>query len=87
MFWHETTDKWVMILFERIGMSIFTSDNLKDWKYESHFETFWECPELFELPIDEDLNNTKWVVYDAGGDYVLGDFDGKEFKITSGAHN
>ncbi len=87
VFWHETTDKWVMILFERIGMSIFTSDNLKDWKYESHFETFWECPELFELPIDEDSNNTKWVVYDAGGDYVLGDFDGKEFKITSGAHN
>ncbi|OUT95789.1 MAG: hypothetical protein CBB92_11150 [Flammeovirgaceae bacterium TMED32] len=87
VFWHEPSGKWVMILFERIGMSIFTSDNLKDWKYESHFETFWECPELFELPIDEDLNNTKWVVYDAGGDYVLGDFDGKEFKITSGAHN
>ncbi|MDA0195766.1 MAG: glycoside hydrolase family 32 protein [Bacteroidetes bacterium] len=87
VFWHEPTQKWVMILFERIGMSIFTSDDLKEWKEESHFETFWECPELFELPIDGDPNNTKWVVYDAGGDYVLGDFDGKEFKITSGAHN
>jgi fructan beta-fructosidase len=87
VFWHEPTQKWVMILFERIGFSIFNSDNLKDWQQQSHFETFWECPELFELPIDGNAENTKWVVYDAGGDYVLGDFDGKEFKVTSGAHN
>ena len=87
VFWHEPTQKWVMILFERIGFSIFSSDNLKEWKHESYFETFWECPELFQLPVDGDKNNSKWVVYDAGGDYVIGDFDGKEFTIENGPYN
>jgi len=84
VFWHESTNKWVMILFEEIGHSIFTSENLKEWEYQSHFNTFWECPELFELPIDGDKKNTKWVSYGAGGYYALGDFDGKEFKMTDG---
>jgi fructan beta-fructosidase len=86
VFWHEPTQKWVMILFERIGLSIFTSDNLKEWQFESHFETFWECPELFELPVDGNKDNTKWVVYDAGGDYVIGDFNGRKFKKESGPY-
>jgi sucrose-6-phosphate hydrolase SacC (GH32 family) len=86
VFWHDPTQKWVMILFERIGFSIFTSDNLKDWNHESYFETFWECPELFQLPVDGDENYKKWVVYDAGGDYVLGSFDGKKFTIENGPY-
>ena len=44
---------------------IYTSSNLKDWKYESHVTGFWECPELFELPVDGDKNHTKWVMYGA----------------------
>ena len=86
VFWHEPTEKWVMILFEKIGLSIFTSDNLREWNHESYFETFWECPELFQLPVDGDPENKKWVVYDAGGDYVLGDFDGKKFTIENGPY-
>ena len=85
--WHEPTDKWVMIVFERIGHSIFTSDNLKDWEYQSHTQMFWECPELFELPIDGNPDNTKWVVYDVSGDYAIGDFDGKTFKPELGKFN
>ena len=85
--WHEPTNKWVMIVFERIGLSIFTSDNLKDWEYQSHIETFWECPELFELPVDGDPNNKKWVMYGVSGDYLIGDFDGKEFTPESGMFN
>jgi sucrose-6-phosphate hydrolase SacC (GH32 family) len=75
-----------MILFEKIGLSIFNSDNLKEWTHESYFETFWECPELFELSVDGDKSNTKWVVYDAGGDYVIGDFDGKNFTVENGPY-
>jgi len=82
--WHEPTKKWVMIVFERIGNSIFTSDNLKDWKYQSHIKTFWECPELFELPVDGDQNNKKWVMYGVNGDYLIGDFDGKQFTPEAG---
>jgi len=87
VFWHEETQKWIMVVFERIGNSIFTSDNLKDWKYQSHIETFWECPELFELPVDGDPNNTKWVMYGVSGDYLIGDFNGKEFLPETGMFN
>jgi len=84
VFWHEQTSKWVMILFENMGHSIFTSDNLKDWQYESHFNAYHECPELFELPVDGDTNNTKWVTYGAKGHYSIGSFDGKVFTPELG---
>ena len=85
--WHEPTGKWVMILYERIGHSIFISDNLKEWEYQSHIETFWECPELFELEVDGDPENKKWVIYDVTGDYLIGDFNGIEFKPETGRFN
>jgi sucrose-6-phosphate hydrolase SacC (GH32 family) len=87
VFWHELTGKWVMVVYERIGHSIFTSDNLKEWEYQSHNQTFWECPELFELPVDGDPQNTKWVMYGVSGDYLIGDFDGKKFTAESGMFN
>ena len=86
VFWHEPTSKWVMVLFEKDGHSFYNSDNLRDWTYLSHLVGFWECPELFELPIDGNKYNTKWVIYGASGTYMLGDFDGHEFKVTSGKH-
>jgi len=85
--WHEPTQKWVMIVFERIGNSIFTSDDLKEWEYQSHIQTFWECPELFELPVDGDPKNKKWVMYGVSGDYLIGEFNGKEFTPESGMFN
>lgn len=86
VFWYFPDNQWVMVLNERDGHSIYTSTDLKDWKYESHITGFWECPELFELPIDGDPNNTLWVMYGASGTYMLGAFDGKTFTPTSGKH-
>lgn len=85
--WHEPTQRWVMIVFEQIGNSIFTSTDLKNWEYQSHVETFWECPELFELPVDGDSGNKKWVMYGVSGDYLVGDFDGKTFMPEIGMFN
>ena len=81
--WHEPTKQWCMVLY--LGeneMAFFTSDNLKEWTEhtDSRIKGFHECPELFELPIDGNPNNTKWILYGALGDYLIGDFDGKEFK-------
>ena len=87
VFWHEPAGKWVMVVYERIGHSIFTSHNLKEWEYQSHTETFWECPELFELPVDGNPENTRWVMYGVSGDYLIGDFDGKEFTPELGMFN
>ncbi|MDR3260245.1 MAG: 2,6-beta-D-fructofuranosidase, partial [Tannerella sp.] len=57
-----------------------------DWTRTSHTTGFWECPELFELPIDGDQSRTKWVMYGASGTYMTGDFDGYKFTPQSGKH-
>ena len=86
VFWYAPNSEWVMALCERDGQSIYTSKNLKEWKYESHVSGFWECPDLFELPVDGDLNNKKWVLYGASGTYMIGSFDGKKFIPEGGKY-
>ena len=86
VFWYSPSGHWVMVLNERDGHSIYTSHNLKDWQYQSHVTGFWECPELFELPIDGDENNKKWVMYGATGTYMIGSFDGQIFTPEAGKY-
>ncbi len=86
VFWYEPGKKWVMVLNERDGNSIYNSTNLKDWTYESHVTGFWECPELFELPVDGNQNDKRWIMYGASGTYMIGKFDGKKFTPESGKH-
>ena len=86
VFWYQPGKHWVMALHERDGHSIYTSPNLKDWTFQSHISGFWECPELFELPVDGNPENKKWVMYGASGTYMIGAFDGKKFSPESGKH-
>lgn len=77
-------------------VKIYQSENLINWKYVSDFGVgqgshagTWECPDLFELAVDGDPNNKKWVLAasisegaPAGGSgmqYFVGDFDGTTF--------
>jgi len=79
--WHEPTGQWVMVLYiEDSVMTFFTSKDLKSWERHSDIKSYHECPELFELPVDGDKNNARWVLYGGSGDYLIGQFDGKEFK-------
>lgn len=80
IFWHKDSKKWVMVLFEKDGHSFYNSDDLKSWTYQSHIGGFWECPELFQLPVDGNQYNKKWVICDAPGTYMIGEFDGQKFK-------
>ena len=86
IFWYKPGNHWVMVLNERDGHSIYTSKNLLDWTFESHTTGFWECPDLFELPIDGDKTKTKWVMYGASNTYMIGSFDGKKFTPETGKH-
>ncbi len=79
-------DHWVLVLNERDGHSIYTSDNLRDWTYRNHTTGFWECPELFELEVDGNPDNKLWVMYGASGTYMLGNFDGYTFTPVSGKY-
>jgi fructan beta-fructosidase len=80
VFWYEPGKHWVLVMHDGLNYSIYNSGNLKDWKYKSSVDAgFWECPELFELAVDDNPNNKKWVMYGVQGTYLIGDFDGKTF--------
>ena len=60
--------------------AFFGSTNLKEWTRLSDIQIpDGECPDIFELPVDGDPENTKWVFWGAGGKYYVGDFDGTTF--------
>ena len=79
--WHEPTQQWSIVLYlDEKEMGFYTSKDLKTWTETSRLKCFHECPELFELPVDGDKEDTRWVLYGASGEYLIGDFDGKAFK-------
>ena len=84
VFWYAPKGHWVMVLNERDGHSIYNSNDLKTWQFKSHTTGFWECPELFELAVDGNPENRKWVMYGASGTYMIGEFDGERFTPEAG---
>jgi fructan beta-fructosidase len=83
VFWYEPGKHWVMVLFEKDGMTFYTSGDLKAWTRKSHLKGFHECPDLFELPIDGDQNRKKWILHGGSSSYVIGSFDGERFTVES----
>lgn len=79
VFWYAPTHRWVMVLFEKDGLSIFNSTDLKHWTRKSHLKGLYECPDLFELPVDGDTHHTKWILHGGSSAYLIGTFDGKTF--------
>ena len=88
--WYAPGRHWVMAVYDEQdksqGIAFYTSPNLRDWQFRSRLDGFYECPEIFELPVDGDRNNRKWIVHAADGSYVIGQFDGRTFTAESGKH-
>jgi len=92
VFLYAPTSKWIMVVAKALEKKIkfYSSDDLKTWTWLSDFgpaggqEKAWECPDLFQLPVDGNANNKKWVLvvsYDwAHEQYFVGNFDGTVFK-------
>jgi fructan beta-fructosidase len=83
--WYEKGKHWVMAVYDehdkKQWIAFYTSPDLKTWTFASRIEGFFECPDLFELPVGEDgKHGSKWILYAADGKYVVGEFDGKQFK-------
>jgi sucrose-6-phosphate hydrolase SacC (GH32 family) len=83
VFYYEPTKTWVMVLFERDGLSFYNSKDMKTWSKQSHFKGLHECPDFFEMAVDGNLANKKWVLHGGSSDYYIGTFDGKEFHPES----
>ena len=95
VFWNEEAGFWNMILAVGQEMQIFSSSNLKDWKYESSFGEgygnhggVWECPDLMKMKV-AGTDKEKWMLIcniNPGGpfggsatQYFIGEFDGHKF--------
>ncbi|MGO4271825.1 glycoside hydrolase family 32 protein [Paenibacillus sp. TAF58] len=97
VFWYNPQQSWVMVVAAGDEVRFYTSPNLKDWTYSGEFglgqgshDGVWECPDVFELPVDGDANHTRWVLIVSIGDdanfpegsrtqYFIGFFNGDTF--------
>jgi fructan beta-fructosidase len=90
LIWYEPGRHWVMAVYDEFKegryIAFYTSPDLKGWEFQSRIEGYYECPEIFELPVDGDEKERRWVVYAADGDYAIGSFDGRRFITESGKH-
>ncbi len=102
VFWHKPGRCWIMVVSLAVQkkLQFYSSPNLKDWKLQSEFgpagvenKPNWECPDVFELPIENEPGQTRWVLEaDMGGgaiaggsgsEYFTGEFDGTKFTADS----
>ena len=82
IFWHKPSNQWVMALYlDKTDFAIFGSPNLKQWKKlcDVSMPGCGECPDFFELPLDGNKNDTRWVFTNANESYRVGRFDGTNF--------
>lgn len=82
VFWHEPTGKWVCIIMEN-GFTFYNSPDMKTWTKTGNFNWGWECPDIFELSIDEGAVK-KWILMQADGKYYIGTFNGLTFMPDAG---
>lgn len=87
--WYAPQEQWVMALYlDGNEFGLFSSKDLKRWERMSTVTIpgTSECPELFEIALDGDARDTRWVVYGGNGGYLVGAFDGRTFTPESGPH-
>ena len=98
-FWYEPTKRWVAPTYDfftndegekRRCVGFYSSENLKEWQFESRVEQdgwgdeLCGCVDFFQLPVDGDPLNKKWVMIMIDGSYIVGDFDGHTFYTLAG---
>ena len=96
VFWYEKNKSWYMIVSADKETRFYRSKNLKQWTYVSAFgkgmgqqPCQYECPDFFQLPVNGNKKNMKWVMTmninpgcifgGSATEYFVGDFDGKQF--------
>ncbi|MGO4235625.1 glycoside hydrolase family 32 protein [Pseudarthrobacter sp. YAF2] len=103
VFWYDggAGRYWVMVAVEAVHRQVvlYKSADLRSWDFLSTFGPanatggVWECPDLFELTVDGDPEDSHWVLIvnispggiagGSAGQYFLGTFDGVAFRSKS----
>ena len=59
-----------MMRAEMAGFSFYSAPDLRHWTFRSKiFNGFFECPDMYQLPVDGNAGNKMWVLNDASGGY------------------
>lgn len=103
VFWHKPTQRWIMVvaMAAQKRVQFYGSKDLKSWEWLSDFGPAgapnapnWECPDLFEMAVDNASGESAWVLElgigsgasagGSGNQYFLGQFDGTTFTPLEG---
>lgn len=97
VFWSDASKRWVLAvaLPDDHKVLLYHSKDLKSWTQVSEFGPAgatsgqWECPELFQTPIEGKASEMRWVMKvglnpgglqgGSGEQYFVGKFDGTKF--------
>lgn len=87
LLWYAPSNYWVMAVYDATGgngISFYSSPNLRQWTFQSKiYNGFFECPDLFQLPVDGNTNNLMWELNDGSTGYMLGQFNGSVFTPST----
>jgi sucrose-6-phosphate hydrolase SacC (GH32 family) len=85
--WHAPSKRWIMALYlDKSDFALFASPDLKRWEHLQDLTAsgMAECPDFFEMPIEEEPGKTAWIFTAANAKYLVGQFDGKQFQPDGG---
>jgi sucrose-6-phosphate hydrolase SacC (GH32 family) len=77
VFWDAARNRWGLVLWGNDNgntLKFYSSTNLLSWTYRGDYRADWafECPDIYQLPVDGNTGNQRWVLNDAQGEYVIG---------------
>lgn len=88
--WHKASKQWIMALYiqkrdDKQTYLLLGSPDLTSWTSLSEvcITGSGECPDFFELAVDGNPGDKRWVFWGADGTYLIGRFDGKNFTPES----
>lgn len=101
VFWYAPGKQWIMVivLANDKKVRLFSSTNLRQWHHLSDFGPLgatggaWECPDLYNLPVQGQARQTRWILKvglnpghvsgGSGEQYFVGQFDGTQFRTDN----
>ncbi len=88
IFYHEGKKHWVVLRYEEVDapehndrrkFAFYVSKDLKTWQRTQLLDDFYECPYIVSMPVNGNKNDVRYLIFDARGECVVGDFDGEKF--------
>jgi fructan beta-fructosidase len=87
LLWYAPSNYWVMAVYDGgggNGVEFYTTPDFRTWTFRSKiYNGFFECPDMFQLPVDGKTNNLMWELNDGSSGYQLGQCDGATFTPST----